>query len=170
MNTAEFKWNTGDYVVYKKRGVYELAEIRTEKVAGDTMNYYILRSVYDKNATVYVPADKPSLVSQMEEILTAQGVEDIIRTAKENPMEWISVNGERFAQADEIVSKGSLEDILSMMILLMDKKQEAQLTKTKFFAHDERVLNTAKKIVSEAFAFPLGIDRKEVIDYIVKSN
>jgi RNA polymerase-interacting CarD/CdnL/TRCF family regulator len=170
LSTTELRWNTGDYVVYKKRGVYEISEIRTEKVAGDTADYYVLRSVYDLNATVYVPADKPSLVSQIESVLTAQQVEEIICTAKANPMEWISVNGERFALGDETVAKGEVKDVLSLMLLLMEKRQEAISTKTKFFAHDERNLNTAKRIISDAFAFPLGIDRKEVVDYIVANT
>ena len=170
MNTAGLKWNTGDYVVYKKRGVYQVSEIRTEKVAGDVTNYYILRSVYDPNATVYVPADKPLLVAQMENILSSCEVDDIIRSAKNNPMEWISVNSERFRRTDEIMAQGSLCEILAMMLLLMDKKQEALSTKTKFFAHDERTLNASRKVISEAFSFPLDVDRKLVVDYIAGIN
>lgn len=52
------------------------------------------------------------------------------------------------------------------MKLLMLRKEEARLTKGKFPALDERALNNSQKILEEAFAFTLGINKKDVITYI----
>ncbi len=166
MSTTELAHKTGEHVVYKKHGIYEIAEIRRERVCSEFKTYYILKSVYDVNATVYVPTDKEDLVNQMEKVLSKKEIDDIILQSKEETMEWIDTNAERFADMEEIIAQGDLNRILSMMRMLMSKKEEAQKTKTKVFAHDERMLSASQKIICEAFAFSLGLDKKGVLDYI----
>lgn len=157
---------TGEYVVYKKHGVYEISEIKEERVAGETKTYYVLKSVYDANVTVYVPADKEDLVSRMEDVLTTDDIKVIVKNSKEEEVEWIDTNSERFALCEEILARENLSEILAMMRLLAKNKEEALLSKRKVFAHDERMLSASQKIISEAFAFSLGIDRKDVVRYI----
>lgn len=169
MNTTNLTHKTGEHVVYKKHGVYEIAEIRREKISGEVKTYYILKSVYDANSTVYVPADKDELVSQMERVLSAQEIETIIDNSKTVQMEWIDSNSERFDVCEKILAQGDLSRILALLKLLMQKKQEALNTKNKIFAHDERMLTASQKIISEAFAFSLGIDKKDVVAYIFGS-
>lgn len=166
MSTTELTRKTGEYVVYKKHGVYEITEIRREKICSEFKTYYILRSVYDSNATVYVPADKEELVSQMEKILTKQEIDSIIENGKNQVMEWIDPNSERFQAQEDILAQGDLVHILAMMLLLGKKKEECLRTKAKFFAHDERMLTASQKIICEAFAFSLELDKKGVLGYI----
>ncbi len=168
MYTAELAHKTGEYVVYKKHGIYEIAEIRREKICSELKTYYILKSVYDRNATVYVPTDKEDLVNQMERVLSKQEIEEIILQSKEETLEWIDTNAERFSAQEEVIAQGDLCKILAMMRLLAKKKEEAIRAKTKVFAHDERMLSASQKIISEAFAFSLGLDKKGVIDYIAE--
>lgn len=166
MAVAEITHKTGEYVVYKKHGIYEIAEIRKEKIASEFKVYYVLKSVYDKNATVYVPADKEDLVNQMERVLSKEEIDGIILHSSELSFEWIDSNQERFQAMEEIISQGDLTEILAMMRLLMNKRAEAMAVKAKVFAHDERMLAASQKIICEAFAFTLGIDKKEVLGYI----
>lgn len=170
MTTAELTHKTGEYVVYKKHGIYEIAEIRREKVCSELKTYYILKSVYDSNATVYVPADNEELVSRMERVLTRQEIDEIIRSSKAEPMEWIELNSERFAAQEEVIAQGNLSCILALMRLLTRKKEEALEIKAKVFAHDERMLAASQRIICEAFAFSLGLDKKGVLDYISEQS
>ncbi len=166
MNTTELTHKIGEHVVYKKHGVYEIAEIRRERVCSEFKTYYILKSVYDSNATVYVPADKEDLVNQMERVLSKQEVDEIILSSMDGYVEWIDTNAERFQAQEEIIAQGDLSRILAMMRLLMRKREEAIKAKTKVFAHDERMLSASQKIISEAFAFSLSLDKKGVMGYI----
>ncbi|MBQ8000931.1 MAG: CarD family transcriptional regulator [Ruminococcus sp.] len=166
MSTAELTHKIGEFVVYKKHGIYEIAEIRREKICSELKTYYILKSVYDSNATVYVPTDKEDLVNQMEKVLSKKEIEDIILCSKSEPMEWIPANAERFQTQEDIIAQGNLSVILAMMRLLMNKKEEAIRTKTKVFAHDDRMLTACQKIICEAFAFSLGLDKKGVLSYL----
>ncbi len=166
MSTDTLKHSVGEYVVYKKHGIYEIAEIRKDKICGLLRTYYILKSVYDSNATVYVPADCENLVSQMEHVLTSEEIEDIIEKSRSTELCWIDNTQERAMALEELVNSGDLTKIIAMLMLLSEKKQEALRNKTKTFAHDERMLGAATKIVSEAFAFTLGLDKRDVVAYI----
>jgi RNA polymerase-interacting CarD/CdnL/TRCF family regulator len=46
----------GEYVVYKKRGVFVIESTKEERIGKEVKVYYVLRSVYDEKSTVYVPA------------------------------------------------------------------------------------------------------------------
>lgn len=157
---------TGEHVVYKKHGVYEIADIKTDKICGTEKTYYVLRSVYDSNATVYVPADCEALVSQMELPLTASDINCMIDSSKEAQMEWIDTAAERREFFEDIMNSCDLSRIVAMMRLLIRHKEEALASKAKTFAHDERMLAASQKLVAESFAYSLGIDKKEVVAYI----
>ncbi len=158
--------NIGDCVVYKKRGVYRVFEIRREKIGPEFKDYYALRSVYDERATVCVPADNEALVSQMEEILTKEQVDRLIEKSKESPAEWHTSASQRRMYSESVVASNDLAAIIALYMLYVSKKQEAIETNGKFFAHDDRVINATKKIICEAFAFTLSVSKDEVIPYI----
>ncbi len=166
MNREIMNHQVGEFVAYKKHGVYQIADIKREKICGVLENYFVLRSVYDKNSTVYVPAGRADLVAQMEHILTKEEIDNIISSSADAEIEWVSVTAERASFFEEIIHSEDLVRIISMMRLLSAKKEEAVRTKAKTFAHDERMLNAAQRTVAEAFAFSLGIDKKDVTDYI----
>ncbi|MBQ2944565.1 MAG: hypothetical protein IJD93_07755 [Ruminococcus sp.] len=166
MNILTPARKAGEFVVYKKHGIYEISEIRAEKIAGEAKTYYVLKSVYDANVTVYVPADKEELTSQMESPLTKAEIEGIVEKSKGTEIELPEVNSERFAFCEEIIAQGDLSKILALLLLLKKSKEEALLQKRKLFAHDERMLAASQNIIREAFAFPLGMDKKNVIDCV----
>ena len=156
----------GEYVVYKKRGVFVIESTKEERIGKEVKVYYVLRSVYDEKSTVYVPADSEVLVSQMENVLTKDEIDRIIEKSKEVTIEWKTPAGVRSPYLEEIVKSFDLSDIIAMYILLRKKRAEALSTKTKVFAHDERMLSQAQKIIFEAFSHPLGLKKNEVISYV----
>lgn len=168
MSTLNLSHTQGEYVVYKKKGVYQITDIRKEKMCGVLNTYYVLKSVYDGNASVYVPVDHEDLTSQMEHVLSREEIADIIEKSKTEDVQWIAQSAERSEYLEEIIASENLSRIIAMHSLLTEKKEEALKNKSKTFAHDERMLSCAQKIVSEAFAFSLGIDKKQVMDYIAE--
>lgn len=159
-------FNKGEYVVYKKKGVYIIKDIRREKIASEYRNYYVLNSVYDNNSTIYVPADCEALVSRMEGVLSPMEIEEIIERSKMIDIEWKSDYLQRQSDFEEILNSDNLSAVIALYRMLKNRKDEALLTKTKVSAVDERALANAKRVLSEAFAFSLGIDKKSVTDYI----
>jgi len=169
----KYSHNIGETVVYRKQGIYEITDIKEQKIGGTKKDYYVLSSVYDKNATVYVPVDSESLVVQMEHMLSKDEIHAIIDISEENSVNWIENTAERAMYFDEIVKSGDLTKILAMLKMLILRKESADKKANRTFARDEKAFVAAQKAVTEAFAYPLGIDKTQVIPYItdrVKSN
>lgn len=165
-NSKEFSYNIGDTVVYRKQGVYLVSGIKEQEIGGTIKDYYVLSSVYDKNSSVYVPVNNETLTTQMERVLSKEEIDGIIDESEENSAVWIEDNAQRSEFFEEILKNGNLSQILSMLKLLILRKGNPDRKTHRCTARDEKVFAAAMKAVTEAFAYPLGIEKTEVISYI----
>ncbi len=171
--TEKYSHNVGDTVVYRKQGIYKISDIKEQKIGTVKKDYYVLSSVYDKNATVYVPVDSEVLVAQMEHVLSKEEIHAIIDKSEENGVLWVENTTERAIYLDEIVKSGDLAKILAVLKMFILRKENKEIKPVRTFARDEKAFAAAQKAVTEAFAYPLGLEKGEVIPYIterVKSN
>ena len=166
LNNCERK--IGEVVVYRKQGMYKIQEIKEQEIGGISKNYYVLRSVYDSNSSLYVPTDAENISEVMEYILTKDEIHKIIEKSKESAMSWIENSGERSETFNAVIKEGDLVEILRLLRLFIERKAQKDQKPVRNFARDEKVLSMAQKIISEAFAYPLGLTKSEVIDYIFK--
>ena len=160
--------NIGEIVVYRKQGVYEITSIKEQDIGSETKDYYVLSSVYDKNASVYVPVDSEALTSQIQRMLTKEEIDAVIDESKENPMEWIENNARRALFFEEILKSGEIAKILAVLNMFMFRKENVDKKCYRTFARDEKAFAAVQKIITEAFAYPLGISKTEVIPYITE--
>ncbi len=156
----------GKYIVYKKHAVYEITDIKEEKISGVKKDYFVLKSVYDDRSAIYVPTDSESLLSRMTEPFSRAEALRIIEESKDCEAIWLENTSERFAYFDRLMEEDHLPRIIKAYFLLAFKREQAQSCKKKFFAHDERTMQSAQKLICEALAFSLGINKKEVISFI----
>lgn len=169
MQTAEKNsHNIGDTVVYRKQGIYKISDIKEQKIGTEKKNYYVLSSVYDVNATVYVPVDNEALTSKMEHILSKDEIDTIIDKSEKNDVEWIENTTERALYLDEIVKSGDLARILAMLKMFILRRENKDKKPTRTFARDEKAFAAAQKAVTEAFAYPLGLEKPQVMPYITE--
>lgn len=165
--TKEYMYKTGETVVYRKQGIYEITEIREQKIGSEMKEYYVLSSVYDKNSTVYVPVESQALVLQMEKVLSKEEIHSIIDKSEEIDLEWIENNTQRALFFDEIIKSDDLAKILALMKLFMIRKDNAEKKYARSYARDEKAFAFAQRVVTEAFAYPLGLSKTEVVPYII---
>ncbi len=158
----------GDYVVYKKRGIYIIDDIRKEKIAGEQKSYYVLKSVYDANVSVYVPLDNEELVSRMDKVLSSDEIEHIIAKSHTVELKCCEDANEVKNYYEEIFADDDLSVVIALMKSLAEKKRVTSLSKGRFAAADERALGNCQKILCEAFAFSLGMEKGDIIAYIMK--
>lgn len=155
------------YVSYRHNGIYKILEICNRDFGGKgSKQYYLLQSVYDRNAKIYVPADTEDLSSMMKSILTSSEINEIITSTNSQKYDWIEDNVEREEKFSDIVESGNKKDILKLMRTLLDRKSLMAEQKKKLYSADEKFLSLSEKIISEEFAFALGIKKDEVISYI----
>lgn len=170
---VKYSHSIGDTVVYRKQGIYVISDIKEQKIGGVRKNYYVLSSVYDKNATVYVPVDSEALTVQMEHVLSKDEIHAIIDKSEDNGVTWVENTTERAVYFDEIVRSGDLAKILAVLKMFILRKENKELKPLRTFARDEKAFAAAQKAVTEAFAYPLGLEKSQVLTYItqrVKAN
>lgn len=155
-----------DYVVYRNNGVCEVFDICKADYGFGKQLYYLLKSVFDENTKYYVPADSTDGKSHIRQVMSKKEIDTVISDCESFDNEWIEDSKERTEKFDGILKSGNRAKILWLVKVLSLHKKETELAKKKFYANDERILNEALKIITEEFAFALGIGRDDVIGYI----
>ena len=172
-NSANYPYSIGETVVYRKQGIYVVSDIKEQEIGAVKKDYYVLSSVYDKNTSVYVPVDNEALTARMEHVLSKEEIHTIIDISEESSVQWIDNTMERAVYFEEILKSGDLAKILSMLKMFLLRKEQKEIKPLKTSARDEKAFNAAQKAVTEAFAYPLGLEKTQVIPFIserVKSN
>ena len=103
----------------------------------------------------------------MQHVLSSAEIDEIIGTSLNEEMLWISDNKERTRSYTEILTEGNSAKILSMIKTLLNKKRELLENNKKLSANDLKILSSAQKMITEEFAFVLGIEKDKVEEYIV---
>ncbi len=167
--TQEYKHKIGEYVVYKNSGICKITDIRKERFPkiGERV-YYICSPVYDSSAVIYAPADSADTENGMHKVLTAEEIDAIISQAEEIDEALSEDSRERTAVYEQKLLSGNRAEILWIIKNIYSEKRQREGQKKKLYANDAKILATAEKIITEEFAFALGISRNEVIPYIAK--
>ncbi len=152
-------YKTGDYVTYKENGICCIAE--------ETKEYYILQPVYGHNMTVYVPKKSEALVNLMCRVLNREEIDEIIQETEHSQYTWIEDSKKRAECFHSLLRGGKKADILWLVKVLSLHKIEVEKNKKSFYASDKKILSAAERVITEEFAFVLGISPEEVIPYIV---
>ena len=158
------KYNINDFVMYRKNGICQIIDIRSENFFGaGEETYYIMSPVNDKNSKIYVPANSEFI----RDILTKEQIDKVIEKAELNKEIWMDDSRLRSMRFEQLLHTGESSEILWLVKVLSLHKAEVEEQKKKFYASDERILETANRIIKEEFAFSLGISENDVIPYII---
>ncbi|MBE7065015.1 MAG: CarD family transcriptional regulator [Ruminococcaceae bacterium] len=164
-------FSVGDAVVYETQGVCKISEITSMTAGKVTREYYVLKPVYEDRSTVYVPVDNDAVVnSRMRFVFTVDEVNTIIKNVSDgNAMEWITDDAKRKEFCVNTLKKGDRAELMRLIGMLYSRQSELKEQKKHFHIADERYMKEAEKLINEEFAYVLGIDRKEVQNYIAKN-
>lgn len=155
-----------DYVAYKNSGICIISDIRYECPANsEPRKYYVLTSIYDGHSAVHVPVDS-ELANKIHHIITKEEIEESVVIAKKYRLNWPEDAKQRAEYFHEIIESCSFSSLLMLMKALNEKKRELSECKKKLYAGDERSLAAAEKLVAEEFAFALGLDKKQALDFV----
>lgn len=158
----------GEYVVYGNKGVCEVREIGPVNIPGmsSDRNYYTLSQVYTKGSTIFVPVDKED--SGLRYVLTKEEVKELIDDIPNIKPVWIQNDKEREQLFTENIRKADTKRLVEMIIALYERKERRIADGKKATSTDERYFHAAEDILYGELGVVLGIDKKEVKDYIWK--
>ncbi len=159
--------NIGDIIVYRNNGIYRIGDIREENFCGiGERMYYVMRSVYDQSAVIYLPIDTKDISSSLRCVLSPDMADEAILGAVNSENTWIEDIKERGEYFDKLFDAGVCSDIVWIYKVLTEYKAELEGARRKLYANDTRVLAAAEKIIMDEFSYALGIDKGEVLAYI----
>ena len=162
------EYNKGDYVIYGTNGICKIDDIQkmTFPMETEEHTYYILKPISNKSSILFVPSNRPELVSKMRYILTRDEIDNILSSPKEKEMQWIEDKNARASMFKNMMREGSPEKLLKLIKCLYERKSYLLENGKKLTITDDNVLTSAEKLVCEEFAFALGIDEDKVAEYI----
>lgn len=162
-------YKIGDIVLYSLNTICRIDEIAVRDFGGKETEYFFLRPVYDENATIYIPTDNDVLKRKMRSILSKEEVYRLIHAMPEIKEMWIEDENKRREVFHNILAEGDRRKLI-MMIKTIYLHQQNQLknNKRKLHISDERFFKDAEKLLYDEFAYVLGIEPHQVIDFIHK--
>lgn len=157
-------YNIGEYVVHKGDGVCEIIDIeRKSFYSGEKpQEYYILKSVYNKEVIIYVPVNNCDSIRKVLD--TAQIHELILDMPNQEQIKVENAREKNKEFRKNIVSNDPNNLIRVIRTLYLEKLNKAA---NKNYSYNIDIMQSAEKLLYEEFAFALGIDTDDVLDYII---
>ena len=155
-------YSKGDTILYNPAGVCVISDIREENIIGEDMEYYVLKPVFRGTSTIYVPVDNETLTSRMVSLLSKKEIEKLFEKA-DSSVKWVEDSKKRVVEYNEILTHNCREDVIQIIRLLKKHKEDVAKTNHKFYATDEKILNTAEKLIGEEIGFVLKMTPEEAV-------
>lgn len=157
-----------DMVRYGAHGVCKIEDITEKSFNGATIQYYVLRPVYNDTSTIYVPLGNQALTQNMRRVLSETELLALIQTMPQEESLWIENEEMRKTRYQEILAGGNRADLIRMLKALYLHQREQQEKGRRLHMSDDHFFKEAEKMLHEEFALVLGIPREQVLPYILE--
>ncbi|MBQ7045705.1 MAG: CarD family transcriptional regulator [Clostridia bacterium] len=155
-----------DNIIYGTTGACVIDDIKTENFKGVSMQYYVIRPIYDKHSVIFAPVGKSE--NKMRKILSAEQVYELINSIESTDSLWIENEAERKEKFSELIKKGDRAELVALVRTLYLKREEQQKSGKKLHIADQKAMDSAEKLLYEEFAFVLDIELDQVVPFITK--
>ena len=161
-------FETGDMILYGSQGVCRIEKIEKMRIDREVKPYYVLRPVYERGCTVFIPVDNEKLTSKMKHVLSVEQVNEIISLSPSQQSVWIDDDMVRKETFRATLDRGDRQEIACMIkaLYLRQKKQNAM--GKKLHMSDERLFKEAEKMLYDEFSIVLGIKRDQMSQLMLK--
>ena len=152
----------GDYVNYRTWGICKIDDMKFMQTDSnkDGGYYFVLSPVFQKNSTVYVPADSaPS--NGMRPILSSEQIGDVISSVKDRQMPWIADRKQRLAHFQKILCNRDEGELILLVSRMRMKAADGALT-----GADVKIMKEAESIIEQEFSFALKLNADDIGEYI----
>ena len=152
--------------MYGTQGICKIVDITEKDFMGTKKQYYALKPMNDKAATLFVPVNNEKTESKMRKILSKEEIYQLIESMPHMEANWIKNDNERKEQYKRIISSGNHIELIKMIKALYVHKQEREADGKHLYLSDERFFNEAERILYEEFQYVLNIHRDDLLPLI----
>lgn len=160
-------FNVNDTILYGTHGICKIVDITEQKFNGSTNKYYILQPLHNASSTIYVPLDNEKLLARMRRILSEEEIYELIKAMPDKETSWIENKNERNERFRSILSSGDRSEIIKLIKVIYQHKEELKAIGKKLHASDEQFFREAEKVIYDEFALVLNIRYDQVLPFIV---
>lgn len=155
-----------DIVLYGADGVCKVSEITERVIDKAVEKYYILRPLYDKKSTIFVPQSNEKLIGRMREPASKEEIDAALKAAVKAECIWIDSDADRKVGFRRIIEGGDVTQILVLFKSLYFHRDKQAENGKKLHVADERLLKNADKVLCDVFSYVLGMQRDTVTGVI----
>ncbi len=158
-------FSINDTVMYSTVGVCRVEGVSELTLGREKKNYYVLRPISNGGSTVYIPLDNEILLGKVRRLLTRDELDKLVASSDFHE-EWSDDSTARAQSYAEILKSGDRARIISVIVTLNNRRRSLTGTGRKLRISDERALRDCERIISDEFAYILGISADKVPAYI----
>lgn len=161
-------FSKGETVVYGGSGVCEIDDIKDVRFYHERpQKYYILRPLFVNQAqVVYVPFNNEKLTSKIKPVITKKEALDLIHGITECSVEWVEDRNARKELFNGLMSSGDRKDIVDVISTITARRKMLEDEGKSLNQQDEKILTDATRRMNAEFAVALGMDPKEIPEFI----
>lgn len=160
-------FKVGEKVVYTINGVCEFSHVEKRMMGTKEFEYFVLKPVFNTNATVFVPTAQAHLVKRIKPLLSKKEAEALIARLSEAEENWIENDSVRLAENKRIISEGD-RFLIGLIIKSSYIHKARQFEKgKKLHLADERLLSEAEKALLEELALVTDNEKEQVLNKIL---
>lgn len=159
-------FSVGDAVSYGTQGICKITEITNMAVGKVKKQYFVLVPLQDERSTVYVPTDNEKLLEKMRTVLSEKEINELIKEVSKQPLKWIENDIDRKEFCNEVIKSGDRHELMRLIEMLYNKREELKNSKKHFHILDERALREAEHLLHDEFSYVLNISKEDVPSYI----
>lgn len=135
----------GDAVIHPAEGVCEITEITKKNFSGTAEEYYVLKSVYDSQSTVYIPVETVKVRPKIRLALSREQVQKIIDSLENNEPVKTDNDNHRRLLFKEILASGDAGEIGRVLTTIYNLKTKLRKTGKKIKVSDERIIKETER-------------------------
>ena len=162
----DLTYKVNDVVVYGTEGVCRVSDITTKPFRDREVTYYVLKPVFNKSATVFVPVDNEKLTARMHRALSSDEIRAMIQSLPEQGAMWIEDEAERKVRYKEILASGDRIQLIQLIKALYFHQESQRAIGKKLHISDDHFFKEAQRLLYDEFSTALGIPRDDVLNYI----
>ena len=156
-------FQVGDAVSYGTSGVCTIAEKKRLRLAGQMCECFVLRPVYDGTMKICVPCNSQVLLDRMRPLPSK---EELLALLQEPVPEHNPDPEVRRACYRETLQNGDRHALLRMIRDIYTERRRRHAVGKQLSGYEDAALREAQQILHSEFAYTMGIDPREVPEFI----
>lgn len=159
-------YQIGDQVVYGFHGVCRIMGEEVQSIDGKRVVYLALEPIGQEGARYLVPTHNAAAMGKLRRMLRREELEALLHADGLHEAKWIPDENLRKNTYRELIGRGNVEQLITMMAALYRHKKQQQSNGRKVHLCDDNFLRDAEKLLIGEAAVVLGLSQEEARNYL----